>query len=79
MVYVYERRDMVTCDVPGAFLHPELPLGKRFFLCLRGQVVGIMCELNLEYKPHVMHQKGKKVLYVRVIRSVYGRVEAALL
>ena len=79
LIDVYEGRDVATCDVPGAFLHPELPDGKRLFLCLRGQMVDIMCGVNPEYQKHVIYKAGKKVLYVKVIRSIYGCIEAALL
>ena len=79
LVEVYEGRDVATCDVPGAFLHPDLPSGKRLFLVLRGQMVDIMCNVNLEYRQHVIMQRGKKFLYLRVIRSIYGYIEAALL
>ena len=79
LIDVHEKRDVATCDVPGAFLHPNLPPGKRLFLCLREQMVDIMCRVNPEYKNHVRHHKGKKILYVKVIRSIYGCIEAALL
>ena len=42
LIDVYEGRDVATCDAPVAFLHPDLPPGKRMFLCLRGQMVDIM-------------------------------------
>ena len=29
MIDVFEGRDVATCDVPGAFLHAELPPGKN--------------------------------------------------
>ena len=64
LVDVHEKRDVATCDVPGAFLHPDLPPGQRLFLCLRGQMVDIMCRVNPEYEKHVIYQRGKKVLYV---------------
>ena len=50
LIDVHEKRDVATCDVPGAFLHPDLPPGKRLFLCLRDQMVDIMCRLNPDYK-----------------------------
>ena len=79
LIDVYENRDVATCDVPGAFLHPVLPPGKRLFLCLRGQMVDIMCGVNPEYRRHVIFKGEKKILYVKVIRSIYGCIEAALL
>ena len=36
--------------------------------------------MNPEYAKHVIYQRGNKILYVRVIRSIYdGCIEAALL
>ena len=79
LVDVFEGRDVATCDVPGAFLHPELPDEKRLFLCFRGQMVDIMCDVNPEYGKHIIYKAGKKILYVKVIRSIYGCIEAVLL
>ena len=80
LIDVYEGRDVATCDVPaGAFLQPELPQGKRLFLCFRGQMVDVMCKVNPEYRKHIIHKLGKKILYVRVIRLIYGCIKAALL
>ena len=79
MIDVYEGRDVTTCDVPGVFLHAELPVGKRLFFCFRGQMAEIMCEVSPEYEKYVRTMKGKKVLYVRVIRSICGCIDAALL
>ena len=39
----------------------------------------IMCEVNPEYRKFIRNMNGKKILYVRVIRSIYGCIEAALL
>ena len=38
-----------------------------------------MCEVNSAYKKTVMYEKGVKVLYVLVLRSIYGCIMAALL
>ena len=79
MIDIFEGRDVATCDVPGAFLHAELPPGKKLFMVFRGQMADILCEVNDEYKQHVRMINGKKILYVKVIRSIYGCIEAALL
>ena len=42
-------------------------------------MVDIMCDVNPEYRQHVVVHGGKKILYVRVIRSIYGCIKAALL
>ena len=48
-------------------------------LKLRGMFVDIMCRVNPEYKDRVIYEGGKKVMYMRVLRSIYGCIEAAML
>ena len=44
-----------------------------------GEFVDIMCEVNPEYEKFVIYKKGKKVLYVLILKAVYGMIENALL
>ena len=39
----------------------------------------IVCEVNLEYAKFVTSDKGKKVLYVLILKVIYGMIENALL
>ena len=75
-----EKRDVCTADIPGAYLHDILPKSnKRVLLKLMGIFVDIMVEANAEYEKYVVYEKGKKVLYLRVLRALYGCIESALL
>lgn len=75
-----EKRDVCTADIPGAYLHAILPKNKkRVLLKLTGIFVDIMVEANAEYEKYVVYEKGKKVLYLRVLRALYGCIESALL
>ena len=38
-----------------------------------------MCEVNTDYKPYIQYRKGKKVIYVKVLREIYGLIESNLL
>ena len=38
-----------------------------------------MCEINLEYLEFVTEERGKKTLYVQVLKVIYGMIESALL
>ena len=38
-----------------------------------------MCDITPEYKKCVIMETGEKVLYVQVLRLIYGCVEASLL
>ena len=78
-IAVFEGRDTATFDVPGAYLHAEMPEGKTILMRFKDEFVDIMCKVNPEHKRNVIYEKGKKVLYVRVKRAIYGCIESALL
>jgi hypothetical protein len=79
-----ERRDVMTCDIPNAFIQALMPVIKdgeeRVMMKITGVLVEMLVELNpLLYGPYVVYEKRGKVLYVRVLRAIYGMLEAALL
>jgi len=80
VIDAYEERDVATFDVPGAYLHAEMDKD-RVFMKLRGQFVDIMCDVNPEYKQYVTTEgpKHQKVLYLWVLRAIYGCIQSALL
>ena len=41
--------------------------------------VNITHDVNPEYKPYVRYEHGKKVLYVRILKALYGMIESAVL
>ena len=80
IIDAYEGRDVVSSDVPGAYLHANVPDDKVITMKFRGkQIIDIMCEVNPEYKKYVFEENGQKVLYVRVVRAIYGCIYSALL
>ena len=74
-----EHRDVAIFDVPGAFLQTEMPQGKHVILIIRDAFVDILCEVNPEYRQHVRIVNGKKILYVKILRAIYGCIESAML
>jgi hypothetical protein len=38
-----------------------------------------MCEVNPEHLKSVRYESGKKTLYLRILKAIYGMVESALL
>ena len=42
----YEERDIATFNIPGAYLHAEIPADKNVIIKLRGHFVDIMCDIN---------------------------------
>ena len=84
MIDAFEERDVAIADVSGAYLHAEFPTDKKVVLKLSGLFVEIMCDINPEYKEHIVYEntkKGKRIkcLYVKVLRALYGCLKSALL
>ena len=79
-----EGRDVMTTDVPNAFLHsvmPEVEPGEdRVIMKITGVLVDMLVELNPDlYESYVVWEKGKKVLYVQIMKALYGMLQASLL
>jgi hypothetical protein len=79
-----EQRDVMTCDIPNAFIQALLPkkdLGEdRVVMKIKGVLVDMLVNINLElYGPAMVLENRKKVLYVEVLKAIYGMLEAALL
>ena len=79
IIFAYEKRATAVFDVPGAYFHADIPDGKFTLLKITGQFVDIVCEVNPEFKQDVRYENGKKVLYVRILKAIYGMIESALL
>ena len=78
LIGAYEGREHISFDVPGTFLQAEMPDDKLVLLRFRGRMADMLREVNKEYVKHVAYENGKKVLYVKVIRAMYGCIESAL-
>ena len=46
---------------------------------MEGKYVDIMCAVNPEYTDYVIEENGKKVLYLQILKALYGMIESALL
>ena len=90
----YEQRDVMTADVPNAFIQAELPRGTendknnkdtkddndRVMMKITGMLVGVLVQLDPNtYSKHVVYNNGKKTLYVWVLRALYGMLTSSLL
>ena len=45
---------------------------------IRGKFVDIMYKVNPEHLKNVIYEKGHKVLYMKMLQSIYGCIESAL-
>jgi hypothetical protein len=75
----HEGRKVVTCDIPGAFLHADLD--EEVIMLLRGQLADLMVMVEPEvYGPYLTKSsKGESILYVRMLKAMYGLLRSALL
>ena len=48
-------------------------------LKLEGEDVNIMCKVNDAYVNVVHLERGKKMMYLRLLKALYGYVKSALL
>jgi hypothetical protein len=79
-----EGRDVMSCDIPNAFIQTMLPKveagDERVIMKITGVLVSLLVNLSPEvYGPYVVSDKHRKVLYVQVLRGLYGMLVAALL
>ena len=90
----YKQRDVMTADVPNAFIQAELPRGtendknnkdtkdnnNRVMMKITGVLVDMLVQLDPNaYSKHVIYNNGKKTLYVWVLRALYGMLTSSLL
>ena len=61
VIDAYEGRDITIADVPGAYLHAKFPENKNVILRMTDIFVNIMCDINSEYKRHIVYEVNKRV------------------
>jgi hypothetical protein len=79
-----EERDVMTCDIPNAFIQAYLPKKEpgedRVVMKITGVLADMLVGINPEScRPAVVLENEKKVLYVEVLKAIYSMLEAALL
>jgi len=84
IVSAQEGRDVMTADVPNAFVQTEMPEledgEERVTMKITGVLVDLLVKMNPEvYGPYVVYENGRKTLYVQVLRALYGMLIASLL
>jgi hypothetical protein len=73
-----ENRGVVTIDIPGAFLHAT----SEDYVVMRigGTLAKLMAKTDPKlYQKYLTNEKGKKVLYLRRQKALYGMMKSALL
>ena len=76
-----QQRDVMTLDIPNAFVQTPIPQGdERVIMKIRGVLVDILCQLAPEvYQPYVVEERNNKLLYMEMLKALYGMLVASLL
>jgi hypothetical protein len=74
-----ENRYVVTADVEGAYLHADMD--ELVIMMFDGDMVDYMVQTNPEKYAKYVHvtKNGKKILYVELIKALYGCIQSAML
>ena len=58
IIDAHERRDVATCDIPGAFMQSKME-GKKVHVKLEGIMVDVMLKIDQsKYEKYVVHEYG---------------------
>ena len=74
MVDAHEDRDVMTTDIPNAFIQAPMPLrDEKVIMKITGRLVDILINMHPDtYGEYVVFEKGRKVLYVEILMALYG-------
>ncbi|CAJ1945741.1 unnamed protein product [Cylindrotheca closterium] len=83
VIDAHEGRDVMTLDLPNTFIQTYMPDAKEgedcVYMKITGMMVQILIDMAPEYREYVVLENGKRVIYVRVLRGIYGMLQSSLL
>ena len=76
-----QKRDVVTLDIPNAFVQTPLPEQKeKVNMRIMGQSTDLVLEsLSEKYNKYINIGNGVKVIYVEILSALYGMMMSSLL
>ena len=78
LIDAIEGRNVATADIPGAFL--QATMDDDVWIKFENEMVDVLVELDPErYGPCVCHHKGRRFIYAKAIKAIYGAMKSALL
>ena len=71
VVDAWENRKVAVLDVPGAFM--QVDMDELVHVQFRGEMVDKLLEIDHElYSSYVTEEHGEKVMYVELLKALYG-------
>ena len=79
IIEAHENRDVAVLDIPNAFIQTDME-GEKVIMKLCGELAELLVTTAPElYHPFLHDENGKAVLYVELLKALYGTLKAALL
>ena len=73
-----ENRDVAVLDVPGAFMQADID--ELVHVRFTGEMVKMLLDIDEEmYSEYVMMERGEQVMYMELLKALYGTLRAACL
>ena len=81
MIDAFEKRDVATVDIPGAFLQTKMPKDEDdVHVILDGRMAELLAKIAPDtYQEYVHQNRGQSYIYCKVNVAIYGTLKAALL
>ena len=84
VIDAHEGRDVMCADIPNAFIQAEMldisDGEEQVTMKITGVLVDMLVQLSPEiYRPYVVLEKQRKVIYVQVLKVIYGMLQAAFM
>ena len=77
IIDMFEGRDVATADIAGAYLKAYMK--DYTIIKFMGPSVDILCSMKPIYTNYITMENDVKVIYVRLVKAIYGCVQSALL
>ena len=78
IIDTWESQHVAVVDVPGAFMQVDMDEG--IHVHFHGEMVKLLLDIDQErYQQFVVMEKGESVMYVELLKALYGTLRAAQL
>ena len=73
-----ENRTVAVVDIPGPFMQADMDPG--VYMRIDGAMAELLMEIDYDmYHPHMVKEKGELIIYVELLKALYGTLRAARL
>jgi hypothetical protein len=73
-----EERDVATVDIPGDFMQADID--EVVYVRFEGEIAEMLVRMDPKlYRKYIRDENGKAVLYVELLKALYGTLRSTLL